>query len=834
VPEILTLKTPHFDLSVWTKDNDKAQALLGKTHAARGANLPVNSLRFNPALRVEEVGLAGGVSMPAQPINSSQTLEPNPSQPPLALARGTPPDTRPVGGLGAVGGGADSALPLTRGSWRGFEPFGQSEINELALPAPLFFENKLYEFEFLFKGAVSATVEPVILHRLRGVEEAFHYKQRSLRGSINFGNDIGWFRLGVRYWVAGRELEQFVSFEVLPTKMVMADDLAVIHRDVDACYPLWRFALAQKTDQELAKSRKPHERFPLLWLAHFGQLRTALEAGVQRICRAPHTRLLPYEQAVRAERLRGRLSPKLEERVTAHLQCGELQHRYRITSQRLSVDTPENRFVKMVLTKSSLEITRFKERVEREDKSPEQGRISPSFLNELNGWKKPLEQLLNRPFFAEVGAFEGLTAESLVLHQRAGYAAVYRIWQELKLYLDTFGGHASISMKSVAELYEVWCLLEVRRMLLELGFVETKRERVQLNGTRLEKTLIEGMGAAFHFSREDGIKIKLVHEPTFSSTNNPAFGKIYSWTTEQRPDIFLEATLKDGGKVQWIFDAKYRIDTDIEAVDVPPNDAINQMHRYRDALIHVHKANDNQPEKSRPILGAFVLYPGCFDEASSCNPYAEAIEEVGIGSFPLLPGSSNSWLKQFLAARFPQPHEVHYVIPESDQYLAEDSARIATMGMYLGRYKDLTLAASLGAGREKAYVDRFRQGTAGWYHMPLTTTDNKAIERNVLREIRYCAIGVYHIGSSDRVITHLYEVKSVCMMKRCDLSVEQTGKVDLSNEDRYWLFELGYAIPLSQPVTMPVRAFKFQLTGATELFAAKNWAALPRRYGLLK
>ena len=568
-----------------------------------------------------------------------------------------------------------------------------------------------------------------------------------------------------------------------------------------------------------------------MWLAHFGQLRTALQEGVQRICRTPHTRLLPYEQAVRAERLRGRLSPKLEERVTTHLQCDELQHRYRITSQRLSVDTPENRFVKMVLTKSILEITRFKERVEREDKSPEQGRISPSFLNELNGWKKPLEQLLNRPFFAEVGAFEGLTAESLVLHQRAGYAAVYRIWQELKLYLDTFGRHASISMKSVAELYEVWCLLEVRRMLLELGFSETKSERAQLNGKRLEKTLIEGMGAAFHFSRDDGIKIKLVHEPTFSSTHNPAFGKIYSWTTEQRPDIFLEATLADGGKVQWIFDAKYRIDTDNEASDIPPNDAINQMHRYRDALIHVHQADDNQPEKSRPILGAFVLYPGCFDEANSRNPYDEAIEAVGIGSFPLLPGSSNRWLKQFLAARFPQQHEVHYVIPDSDQYLAEDSARIATMGMHLGRYRDLTLATSLGKDRSKEYVEKYRNGTAGWYHMPVTTTDKKSVERNVMREVRYLATGVYYSDRKDRFISHLYEVKLVRLVKRHDISAEQAGKASTSS-DEYWLFELGYAQPLESQIKMSIRSgrFPFELVRAADLLKAEDWNAVTKRY----
>ncbi len=92
--------------------------------------------------------------------------------------------------------------------------------------------------------------------------------------------------------------------------------------------------------------------------------------------------------------------------------------------------------------------------------------------------------------------------------------------------------------------------------------------------------------------RADGIKIRLAHEPVFSNTKDPAFGKIYSWTTVQKPDIFLEATFLKGEKVQWIFDAKYRIADDGNGADRAPDDAINQMHRYRDALIHIHKTDD--------------------------------------------------------------------------------------------------------------------------------------------------------------------------------------------------------------------------------------------------
>ncbi|MBK8675991.1 MAG: DUF2357 domain-containing protein [Cellvibrionales bacterium] len=80
-------------------------------------------------------------------------------------------------------------------------------------------------------------------------------------------------------------------------------------------------------------------------------------------------------------------------------------------------------------------------------------------------------------FFREVGDFNGMSRESLVLHQKAGYSGVYRIWQQLKLYLDTLGAASSISMKTVADLYEVWCLLEILRMLIELGFEEKIRKR---------------------------------------------------------------------------------------------------------------------------------------------------------------------------------------------------------------------------------------------------------------------------------------------------------------------------------------------------------------------
>jgi predicted component of viral defense system (DUF524 family) len=797
VPDVLTLTTPHFNLTVWSKEINKSQARLAKTLKARSPGLMAHqSLRFQPALT-------------------------------LTLC------------LPVI---VDMSLPA-------------SALQELNFPEVLFFENKLYEFDFQFSAEVETRIEaqqPSFLHRSSAVTECFHFSRNCLRGAVNFGNDVGWFRLGLRYFVQGQERTQYLSFEVLPTKMAMAQDLPLIHQAIDATYPLWRFSFIQKTEQELASSNKPHERFELLWLAHFERLRERLEKGIKTICHAPHTRLLPQVRQLRAERLHGRLTPKLEERVTQHRLAEETQHRYRVEMQQLSLDTPENRFIKMVLLRSSSDIAQFIGRLKENYLAPDKERVSLAFLDKISAWKKPLDQLLNQAMFAEVGDFHGLQGESLVLQQRAGYASVYRIWQELKLYLDLFGGQSNIAMKSVAELYEVWCFIEIKNILLKLDFKLTSISAATLTRKGIEKSFIPGKAAAFEMEKGD-IKIRLVHEPSFGKPSDLAHGKIYSWLTTQRPDIFLEASFKNGDKLHWIFDAKYRIksekeSTDFsESVDYIPEDAINQMHRYRDAIIHIE--NDQQfsdsQNKSRPVIGAFVLYPGWFDEAAFGNPYEEAIKAVGIGGFPLLPGQPNLWLEKFLQDNFGAAiidpgipgNYPEYSARAADEYLIQDSARISTTGTYLERYRDLTLIASLGNGREPGYLQGFNDGKAAWYHMPLSTTESKSVLRSVMKELRHLVIAVSAAESTGRILKTMYDIKSVNLVNRAAIGQDRAGAAcQLGKETaEYWLFELEHARALKSVIEVPAsehppERFLFQFSGATELKKASNWSELSRRY----
>lgn len=127
-----------------------------------------------------------------------------------------------------------------------------------------------------------------------------------------------------------------------------------------------------------------------------------------------------------------------------------------------------------------------------------------------------------------------------------------------------------------------------------------------------------------------------------SDTNkNTDIADTTSKTTEQRPDIVLRLSKKEDAILYtYLFDAKYRIrDTTIPSrngVEVPPVDAINQMHRYRDAIYYTHSSDE---QLKREVIGGYVLYPGNLTREQFVNSYYQrSVDEVNIGAFPLKPG----------------------------------------------------------------------------------------------------------------------------------------------------------------------------------------------------
>ncbi len=774
MPELLSLSTRDWNLSVWSRDISQPRRTLDRVLAARGKTVSPSPLKMDVG-RVFSIDTLDGPCL--------------------------------------------------------FESLNQKTTAE---SLPLFFENRLYEFDFQFKNQNQLPVEPNIVHSLTSIENAFHFRRGCLRGSINFGNNVGWFRLVVRFHIDQVQYEHSLAFQVFPTKLDMSTDIAFIQQQIDQQYPLWRFSLPQKTVSDASEVRKAHQRFSLVWLAQFQRLRQELMDGVRLIINSPHSRLSQVSRPINPERLKGRVLPALEEKLGEVLKDGRIQRQVKSTKKVMTVDTPENRFIKMVLHESVRQLRRILNLAKETNTGYGEERLSESFFQSLEEWIQPIEATLRRPLFREVGAFETTAKESLVLHQKAGYTKVYRVWQKLKLYLSAFGQQSSVSVRAVSELYEVWCVLEIRRQLLVLGFQEKPARRAKLHDKGLEKRLEDGIGAAFEFSNSKGVDVRLAHEPIFSRPYREKEGKIYSWTTVQKPDILLEATFAGGQQFQWIFDAKYRLNTKVDDRDLAPEDAINQMHRYRDALVQITSAGDNWRDKQRPIIGAYVLYPGSFNEQEEVNPYQSAIDEVGIGAFPLLPESPNNWLKDFLQSRLTSElRSADYQNMDDYNYL-RPAIRIAPGGMELSRYSDLTLLATAGPNRSEEYLECYQAGEASWYHIPLSTTNRFSISRAIMKELRFFGLlmpdGKSEDGKIKSAIEYIYRVDAIKLKKRSELTVQQTGAQ--SNSSRYyWLLKLSRPNLLKSSIRLSeAKQFAFKLTDEKVLSKVNDWRDLPSRY----
>lgn len=156
----------------------------------------------------------------------------------------------------------------------------------------------------------------------------------------------------------------------------------------------------------------------------------------------------------------------------------------------------------------------------------------------------------------------------------------------------------------------------------------------------------EGCGWKEFFNIED-VDATGIEAVNTECVSNADIAETTSKTTEQRPDIVLRLSKTDD-KIQYtyLFDAKYRIrDTSIPAkngVEVPPVDAINQLHRYRDAIYYT---NAHDEKLKREVIGGYVLYPGNMNKDKFTGSYYHRnVDEVNIGAYPLKPGGHRNHL----------------------------------------------------------------------------------------------------------------------------------------------------------------------------------------------
>ncbi|MBC7410454.1 MAG: DUF2357 domain-containing protein [Arcicella sp.] len=496
---------------------------------------------------------------------------------------------------------------------------------------PLIFENKDYFIGITFKNK-SLVQLPFIYSKFKEVEEKFFYREELgfLAGTINFGNDLGKSNLVLRYTKENQVREINFQFEVFPTKLNYKSDYEKIVSDIEKEYPYLVLDFLKKTYTSFKTGSSPNT--DLIWWQVFGGLYNDFINSSKFILNKPHSRIIRQTKYVKADRINN-WTTTLEEEYSQfkHLP----NNNYRSEYKTLSTNTSENKFFKHAVFQTLRRYKKVKSFIEKRFANS----ITASFKSELDIIQKRFETISANPFFRSIDEFQGIRQESLVLQKATGYSTIYKSWIMLNSGLKFLEGIQKIELKNIADLYQIWCFLEIKNVLQNL-LGKNNPDDIDLAEIQIDDFVFKierGVKSKVSYNKADGEVIDLFHDFSYETAQNQT---VKSFTVNQRPDIVLRITkndLKENYVLTYLYDAKYRLASDEKegSPDLPTEDSINQMHRYRDAIYYVNKEK-NKPEKE--VIGAYILFPGAGEIETIKNlDYYKSIASVNIGAFPLRP-----------------------------------------------------------------------------------------------------------------------------------------------------------------------------------------------------
>ena len=538
---------------------------------------------------------------------------------------------------------------------------------EQGVPAPAtFFDNADYPIWIEFKDYVKDAQFGSIL---QNDNDRFTFRRHILAGFINYKNEIGRSEIQIIYKV-DKETRTFrFGFEVLSTKLDYHEHWRAIVEDIEREYRMLSLDYMRRTFHGFSPDQNGEHPDIVWWSVFEGEQQKFIKACKSIIDRPRH-RLHGEEVYLRADKLK-QTSHNIENKLAEHRV--ESAYLYRVEQQIQSNDTQENRFLKFALHQISKRYEELRQRIEAVKTA------SDTMKSAMLATSETLKRLQHHPFFRTIGRFKGMSQESLVLQKATGYSQIYRTWNLLRRAYSLNDGLYRLQTKDIATLYEIWCFIEVSHIVKEQLHLDDEdvehRNRMEMNGI-FSWELGKGEHSRILF-RKDGVELaELVYNPKNVDKENDNVGMkdLVVPTVPQKPDIVLQLTKNDlqhGMKMTYLFDAKYRIDGKDKGVDVPPEDAINQMHRYRDAIYYKdYDANTLKKE----VIGGYILFPGDGEPNDvAVSKFYKTINEVNIGAFPLRPKDveNRKLLEKFIEELIhTKSYEtIAHVIPQKGAYV---------------------------------------------------------------------------------------------------------------------------------------------------------------------
>ena len=456
-----------------------------------------------------------------------------------------------------------------------------------------------------------------------------------LFGTLNFKNQVGRTDFKVAYQSDGLLQSMDFRTEVLSYKLDYRTDMRQIINDIEQEYSMLSYSFLKQT--YLSFKANDSESTDLIWWQIFSQCFDEIVQATKTIINNPKRRLKAEVRHERAERLRNMATDTENEYL---LFLNEPHHLYRTEEMFLSKDTVENRFLKCAIKEMHRRFSIVREHIKNSLKVNDE-KISTR-ISEMD---QTLLRLSNHPFFRQIGQFKGFTQDSLVMKRARGYSDIYRNWLLLQCGYELEDSINHLEVKDISELYEIWCFIKVKNMVQQILGDEAQASS---SGHELTsgfiRQLVQGSKSEVLFRKNDVELVTVSYNAQVEKDEDEqvesAIEDTQTFTTIQRPDIVLRLSRRHEGDIvyTYLFDAKYRLnDRRIAGRDVPPEDAINQMHHYRDAIYY-----DGEQQLKKEVIGGYVLYPGQMTKEEYLNSYYHtSIDKVGIGAYPLRPGNTH-------------------------------------------------------------------------------------------------------------------------------------------------------------------------------------------------
>lgn len=604
---------------------------------------------------------------------------------------------------------------------------------------------------------------------------------RIFQGVINFRQQVGLSHFTV---TAGEERDFDFTVEVFPTKLDYESDFDELVADVQDILTALVLEYLRSTVHVGAPEMTPAPT-PLEWLTLLRHLVDDLERALLQVERHPHRSVEACDEYVRSERVRrpdsalrravgrqagtGRLAPL----------GGDLKVRERVPSRsvRTTLNTPEHRWI----AEQVRSIQRSLAGIRRGELAAPTTARREQILAEIGAITVRIDRLSRIEPLAAARGLPPSSFASLQLAASPGYREAYRACIILQLGIRLLGGPLELSMKDLGLLFEYWCFLTVLRTVAEetqQAMPLTDQLRVRAQGLSAE--LKRGSEQMARFRAPGGRRIAIRYNPQFKG---PAY------LIPQKPDIVVTLEDPEWPRVHLILDAKYRLDT-TEAYQGqygapgPPDDALNVLHRYRDAILELDPGEGDTSGLKRAVVQAAAVFPYRDVEPGGFRSTRlwRSLGKLGVGAVPLLPGSTE-YLREWLST----------VIDRggwsiADRAISHRSADVATK--WRTAAAEPVLVGTLRSGEEETHLSWVME-TKLYY---------KRLTPNQPRQYAASAVALYSSAVSGLPgrVTHWAPVRAVEVMRRGEIQTPWVGRRD--TDELQIVYHLDALRPLARPI----------------------------------